>query len=692
MGRCCVLSLIDTYYMALLAILVSVFFLFVYSQGASPTSLGGDSGDIILSYFFGGVSHPPGYPLNTLFGYLLTHGPLLVFNEPFAWRANFVSAIYQAITLGFLFVLIKRLTGNLVAALTSSLTLGFTALFWLYAHNAEVFQLAGTLVVLSLIYLFRWWNFDVKKRSSLKDITISIFLLGLAVFHHQTVLLLLPAYGYAFWSNRKELRRLGIKKWLLIPAFFSGSSVYVYDVWVSYQHNFYNWVNVVDLKSFFRLLSRSDYGTFTATNQLLGSTVLQRFVEIIWYFRVFVVDFSYAGIALFTIGLIYTFIKKRTLFGFLFLAWFFTGPFFLFYATFPINESFTAGVSERFVLNSYLFVAILIGFGVIGTAKFLERAFIRHYINRRDLFKLLAWSFLLLPMALFIANWQKSNLSNYQIGGIYAHDILVSAQPAGIIFPYGDTAGFNMGVSYFVEGQNNQSYLMQLPRLSDPFYRDNLVRRYPDLSYPDSFKSKGFFVGTDEVKEFINANIDKTPIYFGSEIEFPGDFETVRQGLLLRLYRKGAVPNPEEIAAKMNQVSGSFQLNLVQEKSKYLQFFADQILSDYANAFNSMGRTLLNHGKDQEAALYLNKALAINPNLVQAHFNIGIVQFETGDCKSAEETFNKITVIDPKYWQAFEGLSQVYKNCYKDELKSKEYQDTASKIRNKGLDISVKDL
>ncbi|MBI3341706.1 DUF2723 domain-containing protein [Candidatus Curtissbacteria bacterium] len=678
--------------MALVPILISIFFLIVYSQGVSPTSLGGDSGDIILSYFAGGVAHPPGYPLNTLLGYVFTHGPLLLINKPFVWRANFVSAVYQAVTLGLLYLLVKRLTGSVAAALIASLTLGFTALFWIYAHNAEVFQLTGILIVLSLIYLFKWWPTGGKKKGNLKDLALSLFFLGTAVFHHQTVLLLLPAYLLVLWVNRKEIYKLGNAKWLLLISFLLGSVVYVYDIWQSYQLNFYNWVNVVDLKSFIRLISRSDYGTFTATNQLLGSTFQQRFVEIIWYFRVFTADFSSFGVALFVAGLIFSFVKKRNLFGFLFLAWFFTGPFFLFYAAFPINESFTAGVSERFILTSYIFVAILVGFGVVGTVEILKRVLIGRYIKRSKIFELVIWGFLLLPLALFVANWHKTDLSNYQIGGIYARDILASAKPPGIIFPYGDTPGFNIGVSYFIEGQNNESYLIQLPRLGDPIYRENLIRRYSNLSYPDSFKSKNYFTGTAEIREFINSNVDKTPIYFGSEIQFPENFETVRQGLLLRLYRKGTTPSADDLVANMSQISGNFQLNLAQERAKYLQFFAEQILSDYASAFNSMGRTLLNRGKDQDALPYFNRALLINPNLAPAYFNIGVVQFESGQCKNAEETFGKIIVLEPRYWQAYEGLSQVYKNCYKDETRARDYQDKADGIKNKGLDKPVKEL
>ena len=110
-------------------ILLTVAVFSVYVLGVSKVVFGGDSGDIILAYYFGGVPHPPGYPLNTFLGFVLTK---ILPGETFAYRANMVSAIFQAVSVGLLYLFSYKLTRNWLIALAGSLTLAFIPLFWLY--------------------------------------------------------------------------------------------------------------------------------------------------------------------------------------------------------------------------------------------------------------------------------------------------------------------------------------------------------------------------------------------------------------------------------------------------------------------------------------------------------------------------------------------------------------------------------
>ena len=170
----------------MLAVLVFVLFLIVYWQGVSPAVFGGDAGDIILSYFSGGIAHPPGYPLNTLLGFLLTR---VIPGSNFAFRADFVSALYMAAVVSLVYLLVDKLTKNVFVAAASSFTLGFAPLFWLYAHVAEVFQLTLLLVAASVLFLFKW--FLASSFRTGQGPFLSVFLFGLSVFHHQTTIFLM---------------------------------------------------------------------------------------------------------------------------------------------------------------------------------------------------------------------------------------------------------------------------------------------------------------------------------------------------------------------------------------------------------------------------------------------------------------------------------------------------------------------
>ena len=187
---------------------------------------------------------------------------------------------------------------------------------------------------------------------------------------------------------------------------------------------------------------------------------------------------------MFILGALYLFWKRRDLFWFFGIGWVLCGPLFLFYSAFPVLESFTKGVSERFVLTSYLFVAIFISFGVQAVLKLLKWVFFGRVIRKLRLFNLIGLTFLLFPASMAIVNWDKADLSGYQIGGIFVHDILSSANPPGVIIPGGDTESFNMQVAYFVEGQGKGSAIINLGRLAYPWYRKTFMAKYPQYIYP----------------------------------------------------------------------------------------------------------------------------------------------------------------------------------------------------------------
>ena len=86
---------------------VSLFTFVIYFLGISHGVYGGDAGDITLANWFGGVAHPPGYPLNTMIGYIFTHLP---FGDTVSYRSNLMSAVLQAMSIGVVFLIVKKLT------------------------------------------------------------------------------------------------------------------------------------------------------------------------------------------------------------------------------------------------------------------------------------------------------------------------------------------------------------------------------------------------------------------------------------------------------------------------------------------------------------------------------------------------------------------------------------------------------
>src|SRR3989338_2979403 len=125
---------------------------YMYFQTSSI--YGGDAGDLVTAAYLRGVAHPPGYPLYTFIGYLLTKLPV----STVAWRVGLLSSVSSAATLTMLYLLLRMVSKKTILSLVTVSTLGFTYLFWLYAIVPEVFALHTFFVVTLTYVLFRWSN------------------------------------------------------------------------------------------------------------------------------------------------------------------------------------------------------------------------------------------------------------------------------------------------------------------------------------------------------------------------------------------------------------------------------------------------------------------------------------------------------------------------------------------------------
>lgn len=85
----------------LLALLPGGLALLLYLLTCSPTVNSTDSGELITVAYTGGIAHPPGYPLYTLLGILVSHLPL----GDVAWRMNMLSAIFAAVAVALFYLL-----------------------------------------------------------------------------------------------------------------------------------------------------------------------------------------------------------------------------------------------------------------------------------------------------------------------------------------------------------------------------------------------------------------------------------------------------------------------------------------------------------------------------------------------------------------------------------------------------------
>src|SRR3990167_4518203 len=345
--------------MAFIVLFVSWFF-FLFFQTTSI--YGGDAGDLVTSAFLHGVAHPPGFPLYTFLGFILSKLPILTV----AWRVGLLSSLAGAGTITILFLLIKDITKNTKSALIAVAVLAGTYLFWLYSIVPEVFNL-HCFFSSTLVYLLYKWS------TSRKDRYLSIFalVLGLSLSHHLLTIFLFPAFIYFFHANREKLPKFTpkylAKKLTLLSL---GLTPYLYIFIAASTTPAISWENVTTVQNFLNLVLRRTYGTFQS-GPIFAQNFISRLIQFPYMLEFIKTDFTIVGVFLAIIGCIGQFRKRRQLWIYFFLIFLFVGPFYFFYASYYIIDRFSLATFERFLLPSYMIITIWIGEGIIVSYKIL---------------------------------------------------------------------------------------------------------------------------------------------------------------------------------------------------------------------------------------------------------------------------------------------------------------------------------
>ena len=662
-----------------LIFLFSVIFT-VYAVGVSPSVFGGDSGDVILAAWFGGVAHPPGYPINSITGWIFTHLP---YAASVAYKANLMAAFLQSLTVIVVFLICKRLTGNLLASVTSSLIIAFNPLFWLYAHILEVFQWNVFLVAVSVYFLFDWGE---SKRKVKTKLLLSIFFLGLAVFHHQTSVFLGPAYLYYISRYEKNLFSKPKEIFKLAGVFFLGILPYIFVPFAAAAKTPINWDHASNMHNFIRLITRADYGTFTSTTFLIGTGLQNRFLQSGFYFVFAKADFGYVGIFLILLGLGLLFLKKKHVFFFVILAVFFTGPFFLFYAIFPPTNDFFLGLIERFLLVSYIFfaipIAISISFIFERINEFIFKNWKRSLASKKMLVMFFCIAFLIYPLYLFRQNFYKTDLSNFMSGDYLAEDLLSSVEPNSIVFVSGDTVVFNTQYVHYTKSTKDNVAVILGSLLFQEGYRKQVLAESPFLKAPENYSDKGLSNDSSSYMfSIIDENKDNFNIYsseYAPELE---GYKWQPWGLLKKLVKADSY-NPDLVNTYNWEKFKNFKFLNSKTDANYTQFMDSHIADIYYFFLVKVADELIANEQNQEAINFNLRAIDLNPNLDGAYFSIAQAYYGLKDCDKSKAAFEK---SDPQQsnWRAMVGLAFVYKNCYNDSDRAQGYFDAAEKLKNK---------
>jgi Protein of unknown function (DUF2723)/Tetratricopeptide repeat len=177
--------------------------LLVYLITITPTVPFWDSGEFIATSKILGLPHPPGNPVYTMLGRMMSLIPIGVV----AWRVNAMSSLASALACLFTFLFTVRALRRTfapeplrgvqwlaceVGGLIAALFVAFGSSFWDSAIEAEVYSLSSFLIAFLVWLSFNWWD-HLGETGNDKLLILIIYLLGVSTGVHLGTVLIAPA-------------------------------------------------------------------------------------------------------------------------------------------------------------------------------------------------------------------------------------------------------------------------------------------------------------------------------------------------------------------------------------------------------------------------------------------------------------------------------------------------------------------
>lgn len=571
----------------------------LYFLTAARDIVVGDSPELIMAAVTLGVAHAPGYPLFTMLGHLFS---LLPFGSiPF--RVNLLSVGCDALTIGVVYFSAFRLTRSRLAAAVAALLLAVNPIFWEWSLAAEVFPLNNLLAAVLILLLVAWHQHP--ERSAF--LIAALFVAGLALTNHQTIVLLGPAFCFILWRRRSFL--LARPSLLAIGAavFVVGLLPYVYVPWAAAHHPVHNWGNVSSFHDLLRLIARRSYGSkLVTTPGYTGGPPWDRLAALF-------ISFGPVAGLLTVLGAIQAFRRIGWYFWFSLVAFVFTGPFFVWITDLNLSTAPSAlFVLQRFFLLSHIVLAPLIAFGVLALAQFVARSTSATALGA---LRIVAAACLVVAAIMAATNYRRIDQSQNLIARRFAQDVFNTTRPGSILLVNGDGLAFPLMYLQQVEHIGNETTLVVVPLLLGDWYVRQLRERYTGLRVPfDRYDPQ-----INNLKTFVTANQERTFAIagtLGNDHSLDLDYWPYQQGLLIIAMPKSQDVPLDVLLAQNEQLLG--HCHPPAPGSVRANTFEADILNVYAYPAFSIAATCERAGLKAEARTWYERALAINPQFSQA--------------------------------------------------------------------------
>lgn len=578
-----------------------------------------DSGDMIVSAFTLGISHPPGYPLYVLLGKIFT---ILIPFGNIAYRINLMSAFFGALTCGILYLLIKKLCEGLsgnkkLLIICSSLFAVFSFCFNSSMHSlsivSEMYSINAFFVVL-IIYLL-----IIKQSYAMR--LLAVFLLGLGLGNQQTLILLIPGIVYLIIRDigTQGHRDIGKNRYITmllcryVAVFILGLSVYLFLPVRSAQGPVADWgAPSKSFRNFARVLTRADYGGIRlhpekSPAQQNVATAVKHFID---FLKVSVGNkrgWAIAAIFFIITGMYFS-IKKK-LFWQLFLFWIFSGPVFFIISNLPMEDKTSLPILEPYLVMPLIIFTLWIGLGFFYVCNSLST-----FIGDKIVILLIFIGI----GTLIIFKMPELNKRYEFIAYDYSKDLLKTLPYNSILFNPDDTTTFTLKYQQECLGKRKDVKLAVFYKTRWGY--QEIKKRYPEILPGYEIKS-----GKELEKTLLSYNFNRLPFYTDNISKMQG----------YKIFSRGLLYGNSKIFEQM------FDFYVKPRISGKERFFTHQIVNYYSAGYNNLGLAFNKKKLYNKSIQFFERALAIDPALSQAYNNLGVVYWERSDYKKAADYFRK---------------------------------------------------
>ena len=488
----------------------------LYALSSPRTVALEDDGLFILSSYFLGIEHPPGYPLFTLIGHLFTHLPF----GSVAYRVHLASALFGALSGAALWLCARVLIPGRLPAYLAAFGLGVSPVFWSQSIIAEVYSL-NTLLFLSLVFLgLRACPPAAQPVAGLAGRRIlygMAFLFGLSLSNHWPLMLLVaPAFVVLLWPVREELLRrlpvlLGLVALGLLPYAWL-----VYRSWSFLPISFYGPLETLPEIWFF--LSRSGYAEI---DDSVSASWLDRIKFLEFLGSQLFVQFAVAGTLLAGAGFAVQWrVLGRRIGGFMLVAFLMPSVVLLLLLGFDYSAA-TKHTFHVYPLPAYAICALWMGLGLAWLAR-------RHALRDGPAMAIGA-----AVVALIFAAGARNNLfARHDWAERYAQVLLKTFPQNAVVFVTGDADLAPIAYFHMIENQRPDITMYHAQgmvlgnRLSSPLRTDEGTARHivRDMIIAQTDPVVFTFsapVTSPQLDRWLYVQVDKSPTTRSVRVDIP---------------------------------------------------------------------------------------------------------------------------------------------------------------------------